>query len=98
MYQRAVAIPSSHLDSLWKMYEAFENSGYNRPLAKKMFDDIKPKHQAARQVQRERKKKLEGIRHDLLAFTPGMNKTRREYKLENNWIWLWTARYLPGVD
>ncbi|GAB4817721.1 hypothetical protein N2152v2_004767 [Parachlorella kessleri] len=74
-YQRAVVVPTSHVDQLWREYEQLENSGSNKTLARRVLDEWRPKYQAARLLYRERSKRAEGINFKALPLPPGRGGT-----------------------
>ena len=49
-YQRAIAVPTDAVDDLWRAYEAFEFSGPNRTLAKRLVDEHRPVYQLVRRL------------------------------------------------
>ncbi|KAJ1926852.1 mRNA 3'-end-processing protein rna14 [Tieghemiomyces parasiticus] len=51
-YQRAIVIPTNHLEKIWKEYDAFEN-GLNRFAAKKYLAEKSPAYMTARTAYRE---------------------------------------------
>lgn len=55
VYQQAVVLPLTQVDTLWKEYEAWETSN-NRDLAKEIISKLIQKHQTAKQVRRDRRK------------------------------------------
>lgn len=50
VYQRAVVVPTSHVDQLWREYEQLENSGSNKTLGRRVLDEWRPKYQAGKLV------------------------------------------------
>lgn len=68
-YQKAILIPTHHVEQLWKDYESFENS-VSRALAKGLLAEYQPKYISARAVYRERKKLCEEIDGNKLAVPP----------------------------
>lgn len=68
-YQKAILIPTHHVEQLWKDYESFENS-VSRALAKGLLAEFQPKYISARAVYRERKKFCEEIDGSKLAVPP----------------------------
>eukprot|EP01018_Ginkgo_biloba_P004307 Gb_21483 [translate_table: standard] len=68
-YQKAILIPTHHVEQLWKDYESFENS-ISRALAKGLLAEYQPKYISARAVYRERKKFCEEIDGSKLAVPP----------------------------
>ncbi|GAB4858026.1 Cleavage stimulation factor subunit 77 [Ancistrocladus abbreviatus] len=79
-YQRAIVIPTHHVEQLWKDYENFENS-VSRALAKGLLSEYQPKFNSARAVYRELKKYVDEIDWNLLAVPP-----TGSYKEEQQWI------------
>ncbi|GMH44710.1 hypothetical protein BSKO_12662 [Bryopsis sp. KO-2023] len=70
-YQKAVSVPTHHLDALWKAYENFEKSGTNKVLGRKLLEDMRSRYMSARRVYQERKRRLDDIRITALAVPPG---------------------------
>lgn len=68
-YQKAILIPTHHIEQLWKDYENFENS-VSRALAKGLVAEYQPKYISARAVYRERKKLCDEIDGNKLAVLP----------------------------
>eukprot|EP00252_Welwitschia_mirabilis_P003377 TRINITY_DN13455_c0_g1_i2.p1 TRINITY_DN13455_c0_g1~~TRINITY_DN13455_c0_g1_i2.p1 ORF type:complete len:421 (+),score=95.39 TRINITY_DN13455_c0_g1_i2:408-1670(+) len=68
-YQRAILIPTHHIEQLWKDYESFENS-VSRALAKGLLAEYQPKYISARAVYRERRKLCDEIDTNKLAVPP----------------------------
>ena len=68
-YQQAVLVPMHNMEVLWREWEQHENS-LDKTLAKRLMDEYKPKHAAAKQVYRSRKKMWENIQTDVLALPP----------------------------
>lgn len=68
-YQKAILIPTHHIEQLWKDYENFENS-VSRALAKGLVAEYQPKYISARAVYRERKKLCDEIDGNKLAVPP----------------------------
>lgn len=70
-YQKAVTVPTHHLDALWKSYESFEKSCPNKVLGKKLLEEMRSRYMSARRVYQERKKHLDDIKTLQLAVPPG---------------------------
>ncbi|KAL3651794.1 Cleavage stimulation factor subunit 77 [Castilleja foliolosa] len=68
-YQRAIVMPTHHVEQLWRDYENFENT-VNRTLAKGLVSEYQPKYNSARAVYRERKKYVDEIDWNMLAIPP----------------------------
>ncbi|KAF9587677.1 hypothetical protein IFM89_004509 [Coptis chinensis] len=68
-YQKAIVIPTHHVEQLWKDYENFENS-VSRALAKGLLSEYQPKYNSAKVVYRERKKYVDEIEWNMLAVPP----------------------------
>ncbi|GFP85456.1 cleavage stimulation factor subunit 77 [Phtheirospermum japonicum] len=68
-YQRAIVMPTHHVEQLWRDYENFENS-VSRALAKGLVAEYQPKYNSARAVYRERKKYVDEIDWNMLAIPP----------------------------
>lgn len=67
VYQKAILVPTSHVEQLWKDYDNFENS-VSRTLAKGLLSEYQPKFNSARAVYRERKKYIDDIDWTMLAI------------------------------
>jgi len=59
-YQRAIALPIGTVESIWKEYDAFENS-LNRVTGKKLITEKSPIYMTARTALREMKSALDGV-------------------------------------
>ncbi|EFN59172.1 hypothetical protein CHLNCDRAFT_138056 [Chlorella variabilis] len=70
-YQRALLVPTSQLEGLWRGYEGFEVTGSNKQLARRLLDEWRPLYQAARGLLREREARLGAINLKALALPPG---------------------------
>ncbi|XP_073270103.1 cleavage stimulation factor subunit 77-like isoform X1 [Primulina huaijiensis] len=68
-YQRAIVLPTHHVEQLWRDYESFENS-VSRALAKGLLSEYQPKYNSAKAVYRERKKYVDEIDWNMLAVPP----------------------------
>ncbi|KZV40326.1 cleavage stimulation factor subunit 3-like [Dorcoceras hygrometricum] len=68
-YQRAIVLPTHHIEQLWRDYESFENS-VSRALAKGLLSEYQPKYNSAKAVYRERKKYVDAIDWNMLAVPP----------------------------
>ncbi|KAL6502516.1 hypothetical protein OROHE_024521 [Orobanche hederae] len=68
-YQRAIVMPTHHVEQLWRDYENFENT-VSRALAKGLVSEYQPKYNSARAVYRERKKYVDEIDWNMLAIPP----------------------------
>ncbi|KAL5726176.1 Cleavage stimulation factor subunit 77 [Ranunculus cassubicifolius] len=78
-YQKAIVMPTHHIEQLWKDYENFENS-VSRALAKGLVSEYQPKYNSARAVYRERKKYADDIDWNMLAVPPtGSDKEEKQY-------------------
>ncbi|KAI3448085.1 hypothetical protein Pfo_004750 [Paulownia fortunei] len=78
-YQRAVVLPTHHVEQLWRDYENFENS-VSRALAKGLVAEYQPKFNSARAVYRERKKYVDEIDWNMLAIPPsGSSKEEMQW-------------------
>ncbi|CAO2161573.1 unnamed protein product [Urochloa humidicola] len=69
VYQKAILVPTNHVEQLWKDYENFENS-VSRTLAKGLLSEYQPKFTSAKAVYRERKKFIDDIDWNVLAIPP----------------------------
>jgi tetratricopeptide (TPR) repeat protein len=65
VYQRAVVIPHTHLEGLWREYDTFENQ-LNKVTAKKILSEKSPLHMNARVAFKELKNKMEAIQRNKL--------------------------------
>ncbi|KAL0376116.1 UNVERIFIED_CONTAM: Cleavage stimulation factor subunit [Sesamum calycinum] len=78
-YQRAIVMPTHHVEQLWRDYENFENS-VSRALAKGLLAEYQPKYNSARAVYRERKKYVDEIDWNMLAIPPsGSSKEEMQW-------------------
>ncbi|KAK4405231.1 Cleavage stimulation factor subunit [Sesamum angolense] len=78
-YQRAIVMPTHHVEQLWRDYENFENS-VSRALAKGLLAEYQPKYNSARAVYRERKKYVDEIDWNMLAVPPsGSSKEEMQW-------------------
>lgn len=75
-YQRAIVMPTHHVEQLWRDYENFENS-VSRALAKGLLTEYQPKYNSARAVYRERKKYVDEIDWNMLAI-PSSGSSKEE--------------------
>ncbi|TVU34518.1 hypothetical protein EJB05_16353 [Eragrostis curvula] len=69
VYQKAILVPTNHVELLWKDYENFENT-VSRTLAKGVLSEYQPKFNSAKAVYRERKKYIDDIDWNVLAIPP----------------------------
>ncbi|CAO2205155.1 unnamed protein product [Urochloa humidicola] len=69
VYQKAILVPTNHVEQLWKDYENFENS-VSRTLAKGLLSEYQPKFTSAKAVYRERTKFIDDIDWNVLAIPP----------------------------
>ena len=88
IYQRAICTPIDDLESYWKGYETLENQA-GAHLAAQLLPEYLPKHQKAKQVQKDRCKYSSRIALDHMAVPPvypysSSEKTRLE--LWNKWL------------
>lgn len=70
-YHRALVIPTSALDTIWSMYESFENSLGNKTLAKRSLDEWRPRYHASKSVYKERKQLCDALDTRMLPLPPG---------------------------
>ncbi|OAY80310.1 Cleavage stimulation factor subunit 77 [Ananas comosus] len=78
VYQKAIVIPTHHVEQLWKEYESFENS-VSRALAKGLLSEYQSKFNSAKAVYRERKKYIDDIDWNMLAIPPtGSSKEEQQ--------------------
>ena len=70
-YQRAITVPTPVVDLLWRSYEAFEQGGSNRQLARRVLEEQRPRWQAARAALRTRQAMLAALRNPCLPLPPG---------------------------
>eukprot|EP01018_Ginkgo_biloba_P016098 Gb_37036 [translate_table: standard] len=81
VYQRAIAIPTTHLDKLWKAYESFELN-MNPDLAKGLLEKYRLVYSRAKAVYMDRSKLWWNIDGNMLALPP----TRSTSKEEEQWL------------
>ena len=86
-YQRAVSVPTTSIDALYREYDAFETK-LSPTLAKALLAEVKPKVDVARAALKERKKKRDTLVVGGLAGPPEPNK---EDKSPEGQCRLWRA-------
>ena len=69
-YQRAVSVPTTSIDALYREYDAFETK-LSPTLAKALLAEVKPKVDVARAALKERKKKRGHARRGRSRGSPG---------------------------
>ena len=69
IYQRAVSTPMNHVETIWKEYDAYENS-LNKLTAKKFLAEHSPAYMQARAVLGEMKPLTDGLVRPSLPFPP----------------------------
>ncbi|RKP38248.1 hypothetical protein BJ085DRAFT_15370, partial [Dimargaris cristalligena] len=67
-FQRAIVIPTNHLEQIWKEYDMFENN-LNRFTAKKFLSEKSPAYMTARTAYRE----MRGIFDSMENYRPPFN-------------------------
>ena len=72
-YQRALQVPCTGLDQLWRAYEVFEQQGSSRALARRVLEQQRPRYQAARTALGPRSRLQEALNPAALAFPPGVH-------------------------
>ena len=86
-YQRAVSVPTTSIDALYREYDAFETK-LSPTLAKALLAEVKPRVDVARAALKERKKKRDTLVVGGLAGPPEPNK---EDKSPEGQCRLWRA-------
>jgi cleavage stimulation factor subunit 3 len=81
---RALSVPTTSLDTIWSMYEAFENGAGNKMLAKRSLDEWRPKYHACKAVCNERLALVEGLDMKMLPLPPGKGG---RYQMEEAQKW-----------
>jgi cleavage stimulation factor subunit 3 len=69
VYRKAIAIPLTNIESLWRDYDTFEN-GLNRITAKKFLAEQSPIYMTARTAMRELKQISEALNRSALPRPP----------------------------
>ncbi len=69
VYQRAVSVPLSNIEAIWKDYDAYEN-GLNKLTAKKFLAERSPAYMTARRVLRDLKAYTDPLVKPLLPRPP----------------------------
>lgn len=72
-YQRAVSVPTSSLDALWRAYEGFESNSNNsnKQFTQRVLAEHRPRYQAARTALNELLRRTAQITTKALATPPG---------------------------
>ena len=70
-YQRAMQVPCTGLDQLWRAYEVFEQQGSSRALARRVLEQQRPRYQAARTALGPRSRLQAALNPTALPFPPG---------------------------
>ncbi|KAL0348373.1 UNVERIFIED_CONTAM: Cleavage stimulation factor subunit [Sesamum angustifolium] len=79
MYQRAIVMPTHHVEQLWRDYENFENS-VSRALAKGLLAEYQKYNSARLLFTGERKKYVDEIDWNMLAVPPsGSSKEEMQW-------------------
>ena len=82
--------PSNSLDSIWSMYEAFENSAGNKELAKRALDEWRGKYHACKAVCNERMALCDELDTKMLPLPPGKGG---RYQMEQAQKWREFCRF-----
>lgn len=69
VYQRAVSVPLTNIETIWKDYDAYEN-GLNKLTAKKFLAERSPAYMTARRVLRDLKAYTDHLAKPLLPRVP----------------------------
>ncbi|KAJ1023454.1 hypothetical protein NDA16_003071 [Ustilago loliicola] len=69
VYQRAVSVPLTNIEAIWKDYDAYEN-GLNKLTAKKFLAERSPAYMTARRVLRDLKAYTDHLAKPLLPRVP----------------------------
>ncbi|DBA97394.1 hypothetical protein WJX77_004704 [Trebouxia sp. C0004] len=80
-YQRAIQIPCTALDQVWRAYEVFEQQGSSRALSRRVLEQQRPRYQAARTALGPRTRLQEALNPVALAFTPGAGGFEQQQQL-----------------
>ncbi|KAJ1990144.1 mRNA 3'-end-processing protein rna14 [Dimargaris cristalligena] len=85
-FQRAIVIPTNHLEQIWKEYDMFENN-LNRFTAKKFLSEKSPAYMTARTAYRE----MRGIFDSMENYRPPFNLPAppKWSNKENNYLKGW---------
>eukprot|EP00466_Bigelowiella_natans_P013089 jgi/Bigna1/72539/fgenesh1_pg.20_\ len=80
IYQRAVCLPTSHIERLWQDYDLFEHSFENKSLAPELMGHFFPGYLAAKQDSKERQRRRRNLQTNLLAVpvNPGFRTGEEE--------------------
>lgn len=70
-YQRALQVPSTGLDQLWRAYEVFEQQGTSRALSRRLLEQQRPRYQTSRTALGQRTALLDALDPAALALAPG---------------------------
>jgi len=89
-FHRALLIPSNSLDSIWSMYEVFENSAGNKELAKRSLDEWRSKYHACKAVCNERMALCDELDTKMLPLPPGKGG---RYQMEQAQKWREFCRF-----
>lgn len=77
-YQRALQVPSTGLDQLWRAYEVFEQQGTSRALSRRLLEQQRPRYQTSRTALGQRTALLDALDPAALALAPGMHTATHE--------------------
>ncbi|GAO46479.1 hypothetical protein G7K_0710-t1 [Saitoella complicata NRRL Y-17804] len=94
-YQRAICIPLSNIEQLWREYDQFEN-GINRTTARKFLAERSPSYMTARSSLKELRSIIDSLDRKGLPKTPTFTKQDRE-KVEAWKKWIAWERSDPLV-
>lgn len=89
-FHRALLTPSNSLDSIWSMYEAFENSAGNKELAKRALDEWRGKYHTCKAVCNERMALCDELDTKMLPLPPGKGG---RYQMEQAQKWREFCRF-----
>lgn len=70
-YQRALQVPSTGLDQIWRAYEGFEQQGTSRALSRRLLEQQRPRYQTSRTALGQRTALLDALDPAALALAPG---------------------------
>ncbi|ETS59675.1 hypothetical protein PaG_06607 [Moesziomyces aphidis] len=99
VYQRAVSVPLSNIEAIWKDYDAYEN-GLNKLTAKKFLAERSPAYMTARRVLRDLKAYTDHLAKPLLPRVPvwttsalpgDSSEDAEQWQRERQQVEAWTA-------
>lgn len=94
LYQRVIESPMINLETLWKEYDAFENS-VNKVLAKALIGEYAGKYMTARAVCHERRQHVDGLQLNMLPVPP--KHTPQEAQQVRLWRRLINYEYIKMI-